>query len=252
MPSYRYLRDIKPEDTQVKKPRQYTKKEKAANWWHYHWKWVAVGLAVVLLATFLLRDLIGTAKPDIIIGFVRTEALPDEVVQKLQEGLQALTQDTNGDGKVLVQVDVYTISPYAGEDEQGETGSGYVDPYAQMAGTTQLTAALTSDQPIIFVASGEESAYYQEMYGLFGLPTGEQAEKGSDMTQYTVAWEDCPVLAQIDLRYTAYDGTTMDGQELLQGHRVGLRPLQDPRMENKKEWAQAWQQNEAFYRQLTA
>ncbi len=31
-------------------PREYTKAEKAANWWHYHWVAVVIGVAAVFSA----------------------------------------------------------------------------------------------------------------------------------------------------------------------------------------------------------
>ena len=33
-------------------PREYTKQENAANWWHYHWMWVVIGVVAVLLAAW--------------------------------------------------------------------------------------------------------------------------------------------------------------------------------------------------------
>ena len=40
MASYRYERDIDPKDLQPRKQRQYTRKERWANWWDYNLKWV--------------------------------------------------------------------------------------------------------------------------------------------------------------------------------------------------------------------
>ena len=39
MASYRYERDIDPKDLQPRKQRQYTRKERWANWWDYNLKW---------------------------------------------------------------------------------------------------------------------------------------------------------------------------------------------------------------------
>ena len=40
MASYRYERDIDPKDIAPRKERQYTRKERWANWWDYNLKWV--------------------------------------------------------------------------------------------------------------------------------------------------------------------------------------------------------------------
>ena len=48
MASYRYERDIDPKDLQPRKQRQYTRKERWANWWDYNLKWVIIiGIIVV-------------------------------------------------------------------------------------------------------------------------------------------------------------------------------------------------------------
>ena len=42
MASYRYERDIDPKDLKPRKQRQYSRKERWANWWDYNLKWVRV------------------------------------------------------------------------------------------------------------------------------------------------------------------------------------------------------------------
>ena len=42
MASYRYERDIDPKDIAPRKERQYTRKERWANWWDYNLKWVII------------------------------------------------------------------------------------------------------------------------------------------------------------------------------------------------------------------
>ena len=36
-------------------PREYTKKEKAANWWHYHWMAVVVAVLVVVFGVWIIK-----------------------------------------------------------------------------------------------------------------------------------------------------------------------------------------------------
>ena len=42
MASYRYERDIRPEDLIPDQPPQLTPAQRRANWWHYHWYYVAL------------------------------------------------------------------------------------------------------------------------------------------------------------------------------------------------------------------
>ena len=51
MASYRYERDIDPKDIAPRREKQYTRKERWANWWDYNLKWVIlIGIAVVFVA----------------------------------------------------------------------------------------------------------------------------------------------------------------------------------------------------------
>ena len=51
MASYRYERDIDPKDIAPRKERQYTRRERWANWWDYNLKWVIIiGIAAAFVA----------------------------------------------------------------------------------------------------------------------------------------------------------------------------------------------------------
>lgn len=64
-------------------PREYTKQEKAANWWHYHKFTVLVVLIVLGIVGWLLHDMFGRVQPDLEIGYVGTQALPTETAEAL-------------------------------------------------------------------------------------------------------------------------------------------------------------------------
>ena len=65
MASYRYERDIDPKDIAPRKERQYTRKERWANWWDYNLKWVIIiGIAVLLGALGLWRQSHRKKDPD--------------------------------------------------------------------------------------------------------------------------------------------------------------------------------------------
>ena len=55
MASYRYERDIQPGDLKPRREKQYTRKERWANWWDYNLKWVIlIGIAVAFATTATL------------------------------------------------------------------------------------------------------------------------------------------------------------------------------------------------------
>ena len=117
-------------------PREYTKKEKAANWWHYHWIAVVVAVLVVVFGVWIIKDTVFQTRPDVQVAYVGTSDLPTDTVTALQDALTPFCSDLNGDGKVVVQVDSYTVDFDAANEN--------TDAYYQMAGVTRLSAELSS------------------------------------------------------------------------------------------------------------
>lgn len=70
MASYRYERDIKPEDLIPEAPRTLTKAEARANWWHYHWHYVALLVLAVLAAGYFVWSRVTEVKPDYTVAVV--------------------------------------------------------------------------------------------------------------------------------------------------------------------------------------
>lgn len=66
MASYRYERDIKPEDLIPEAPRTLTKAEARANWWHY----VALLVLAVLAAGYFVWSRVTEVKPDYTVAVV--------------------------------------------------------------------------------------------------------------------------------------------------------------------------------------
>lgn len=104
MASYRYERDIKPEDLVQEESRELTPAEASANWWHYHWYYVALIAAAVLAVGYFAWQRTTTVEPDDTVTVVgRTE--PDEAfLNALETKLESLSEDVNGDGKIKIEV----------------------------------------------------------------------------------------------------------------------------------------------------
>ena len=51
-------------------PREYTRQEKASNWWHYNKIAVAVAVIVVALIAWTVHDALSQVQPDLQIGYV--------------------------------------------------------------------------------------------------------------------------------------------------------------------------------------
>ena len=117
-------------------PREYTKTEKAANWWHYHWGIVVIVVLCAFFGIWIIKDTVFQTRPDVQIAYVGTHDLPADTVTALQDALTPFCEDTNGDGKVVVQVDTYNVD--------FDADNVNTDAYNQMAGVTRLSAELSS------------------------------------------------------------------------------------------------------------
>ena len=78
MASYRYERDIDPKDLQPRKQRQYTRKERWANWWDYNLKWVIIiGIIVVFFGYNFIGQYFFTVHADYNVAVVAPHYLPE-------------------------------------------------------------------------------------------------------------------------------------------------------------------------------
>ena len=207
-------------------PHEYTKQENAANWWHYHWMWVVIGVVAVLLAAWIIKDTVFQTRPDVQIAYVGLHDLPADTVTALQDALTPYCTDVNGDGKVVVQVDSYTV------DFDAENTS--TDAYYQMAGVTRLSAELASGgKTYIFLLEDPEGFEKQTgaLQYLDGTVDDDPTTANPDWHEMVYRWTDCPVLAGLDLGdyygYTAMDSTTGTNQSVLAGLYVGRRGVWD-------------------------
>lgn len=226
-------------------PREYTKAEKAANWWHYHWVAVVIAVAAVFFGGWIIKDTVFQTRPDVQIAYVGTHELPVDTVNALQNALTPFCQDENGDGKVVVQVATYNID----FDVENES----TDAYYQMAGVTRLNGELFSgSKTCIFLLEDPEN--FEKMTGalryLDGTTPEDQDDAAANWQQMVYRWTDCPVLTGLDLGnfegYTALDDITDTNQNALAHLYVGCRGVWD------NDQAEAFADGFALWDTLTA
>ena len=202
-------------------PREYTKKEKAANWWHYHWMAVVVAVLVVVFGVWIIKDTVFQTRPDVQVAYVGTSDLPTDTVTALQDALTPFCSDLNGDGKVVVQVDSYTVDFDAANES--------TDAYYQMAGVTRLSAELSSGgKTYIFLLEDPEGFEAQTgaLQYLDGTVPDDPETPDADWREMVYRWTDCPVLAGLDLGDYASDAVQSESgssQELMSRYYIGIR-----------------------------
>lgn len=231
MASARYTLQIKPEDLKPDEPRPpLTPKEKWQNFWFYY-KWhVVVAVVVLLLVIFTVRDFLTRENPDLQMSFVTTQALPQALLDHLSQQLEdaGMVPDLNGDGKSILQMNLYQIST------DGEESVDYAN---QISGTVKFSSDLQMGDTVVFLTDDLESV--NEWSGAFNPEEGSQ----------WVAWQDAPGLASLDLTYQdEYTGETVDISSLLDGFVVVRRGYTGQEDEEVLEKAA---QGDAFFEALT-
>ncbi len=218
MASYRYERDIDPKQIAPRKERQYTRRERWANWWDYNLKWVIIiGIATAFVAYCFIGQYFFTTKADYNIAVVAPHYLPEATTTALQDAFAAYGEDCNGDGKVVVKVNVYTLNFNSQEDS---------DAYLDMAGTTRLSTDIQGSLSSIFILydpSGFQSTTGTLRYLDGSLP---QSDADSDWWNMVYRWTDCPVLTSLELGdyYSdAVQNNSGNSQELLANYYIGIR-----------------------------
>ena len=209
--------------------KEYTKQEKAANWWHYHKLYVGIAVIAVVLVVWMVHDVVTRVRPDYRVGYVGSSNLPTDTVTALENTLAAYCDDRNGDGKVVVELVQYNLD----FDSESEN----TDAYTQMADVTRLSADLSSeDGPYIFIM--QDTDYAQQFAETTGdlqyldgtMPDTENVDENDnvivDWTKMVYRWTDCPVLTGMELgSYTsdAVQSASGDSQQLLADYYIGIR-----------------------------
>lgn len=150
--------DVKPDE-----PRVLTKKEKAANWWYYHKVHVLVGVVVLLIVGFFVRDIRANVSPDYQIAYMGKTPLTEEAAAAVTAVIEPLCEDVNGDGTVKLVCSGY--------------GDNLQDPSAY-AENMKLTAELAGGVHQIFLL--EDPVAFQERYGVLMQKDGTAFSEGDD------------------------------------------------------------------------
>ena len=222
------------------KPVEHTEEEKRKNWWYYH-KWsIAIAIAVVIAVLDILRIVfgIGETSPDYEIAYVGMDRLPDDTAAQLEEFFCSIGEDMNGDGKVTVQINQYTLDTEddtessEADSEVDSTTQFYLDYAAsdsasyRYAATIQIIGDLEEYESFLFLMEDPES--FEEAFGGLSYLDGSlPAEDAEDIENMYISWTDSPLLSSFTLG--EYETTILDttitgsSDELLSGLYLGRR-----------------------------
>lgn len=242
MASARFQVLIKPEDVvPPPPPPPLTPKEKRQNFWFYYkWHFVIGGVIALILGT-MIYDIVTQVRPDYEIGLITTIGYPPDTDVVLSEKLTPFFDDRNGDGEIVVNVNIYSM---------GELG-GVTDPNVLMANQTKFVGDVDAGQSMLFIV--DEPALLDAQYGIFSddVPddTIEQPEEGDDLITVTydpadnvkfgVRWGDCPKLTALDLGESvdSLGGPSYSYQLFLEDFRILPRVFYGTHLEGKEKQA---------------
>lgn len=210
--------------------REYTRKEKLANWFYYNKLWLAVGGIIIWVVGSMLWNVlgIGQVKPDYRFVYVGSVRLPEDCVEALEAGLATLADDYNGDGTVTVVV-THCVTTSDGALENQIYGYG---------SEITLLADITEGESHFFLMEDPEAVQlsFQILAHLDGSIPADDDYEAMDKVY---AWSNCPRLASLELG--DYEDAYLDQvetgnvQELLSGLYIGRRYYYDPAMEENPE-----------------
>ena len=157
---------------------------KIKNWLYYNWKWIAVIAAVIAAVVSLIMWSLGRTKPDYTLAYVGEYGLTEEAEKAILSALQALGEDVNGDGEVIIELQSYVTVDNALGADTAEYNT---------AVSVRLLADLTAGESVFFVTDDPEGL--QTTYQILAMPDGTQpAEDDLSWEGKAHAFSDLPAL----------------------------------------------------------
>ena len=184
-------RDVKPREK-----KELTPEEKRRNWWDYH-KWhVVIALVCAVFLGDLIHDTVRNSRnqPDYVVAYVGQTALPDTLARIVEDGLQQLGEDLNGNGKVQVELRQYVLS----DGSESNMALVMEDTERGYASSLLLQGTIETVESMIFLL--EDPEMFRTSFPVLCRTDGTLVEDtpDSDVPLY-YRWEDCPLLAGLEL-----------------------------------------------------
>lgn len=152
---------------QAAKPTPSQGKKKADNFW-YHYKWHTIGgVVALLLVVFFVRDVLFRTDPDATIILATSTPLPTETTDALQQALEAVAGDFNGDGKVSIAVDAIYMpaatEPAVGAQSAQEDIAANMGGQSDYASVMKLTTVIAAGLDPIYLLDDDLYAHMLQM-----------------------------------------------------------------------------------------
>lgn len=125
--------------------REYTVWEKIGNFFYHNKMALIVGTLIVLLAVFLIRDVVTNKRPDVAIMIMATDSEFGFRTDDIEKLFEPYCEDFNGDGEVYIRVS-YLPAVYSDDG---------LDAYFNQSAQTKLMAEFQGGDSIIVIADAD-------------------------------------------------------------------------------------------------
>lgn len=188
-----YLKQKAQRELEAEAPREqisYTRKQKLANWFRYHWLWLVIGAVLLAVGGTMLFNVlgIGRVRPDHIVACVCAEPLTEEQAAQLEEAFAALGTDKNGDGVIKVELRQYSTK---------NGGDAETALFFNQAADAKLVADITKGDSYFFIT--DDPYDLQRSYLILANADGSEPDEYDRETADKVfRLGDCPALSGLD------------------------------------------------------
>lgn len=223
-----------------------TKTEERKNWWHYH-KFIVLGIiAAALLVFSFVYSIVSQVKPDYQIAFLTSYALPEELMEEMENYITDYCDDRNEDGQVVVSINTYVLG-------NPSSGNGSEDATALQAAVARFTADCTTGESMIFLHDEDSFQYISQagMEGFFAYNSGEpMPDDATDYENAMLNWSDVTALddfmpASVDSEVASPE----DVKTLLERYRISVR-TSSPSIEKDEKLTEYYKDSIALYARL--
>lgn len=135
-------------------------KKKLSHIWYYYKWYILAAVLVVWVAADFVWDMKSTYRPDTVVSIVTLSPVSEETRGELGSFFEECWGDRNGDGRVVVEVNVYA---YDGRDYTG------TDPDAYSAAAIHLASEVRSGTTDLFLSDAVELMAEAEKVTRWGL-----------------------------------------------------------------------------------
>ena len=211
-----YLKQKAQKEIEAEVPQEpvvYTRREKIANWFHYHWLWIVIGAVLLAVGGTMLWNILGIGKirPDYVFAYVGTEEISEEQAAAFEDLIALLGTDVNGDGKVTVELRRYSTK------QNGDTETVL---YYNQATDAKLLADITKGDSYFFLTDDPKGL--QRSYLILANVDGsEPDEDDRDVSDKALKVSDCPALSGLDAVFSGlYLGRRWFSGKAINGHEA--------------------------------